>query len=171
MKNEKLFRTIYRIAIAVFIIGMLFKIMHWPYALEISVVGLSAIAISSCLYFYSKSPRSFFDQLGIVLVPLWCALALARILHVPYRSEIRITIFAIGLIYTGYHGFIWYQKDKKVGAKKFDLERTSFIVGLGLVGVGLFLKFRHWPYASTFLIAGLAVSAIYFLASAFKKED
>jgi len=171
MDKSRIYRSVLGISAAAYVVGALFKIMHWPFAGIIVVVALTAIAISSVLYFSSKLEKSYIDQLAIVGIPLWAAHTLLRLTRAPYQSEIRIGLFVIALLYVGYLVFKWYRDDKSKGIRGINLERSSFVLGAILVAVGALFKIQHWPLAGPILISGLCVLCMNFLLSMFSKGD
>jgi hypothetical protein len=171
MNKVRIYKAIFGVSVALLITSALFLIQHWPFGQELSIIALIAMAISSCLFYSSKLEKSFVDELAIVLVPLFCGFMLVRIAHLPYQLEIKIVLLAIAMLYSGYKGVKWQIADKANGAKGINLERNSYLLGIILIGIGLFLKYQHWSYSSAFLLSGMGVMALYYILPMFSSDD
>ncbi|PHR17414.1 MAG: hypothetical protein COA38_20840 [Fluviicola sp.] len=170
MDKSRIYRSIFRVSIAMFIFGTLHRIMHWPFGVEVSICALILISISSVLYFSSKLEKTFIDELAIVGIPLWALFNILRITHAPYQSEIRIGILIIVFIYSVYRSIRWYRKEKSSGEIRFNLGRSSYVLGASLIVIGLLFKYLHWPSASIILLSGVGLMLLNFFLSMFSKN-
>ncbi|MCJ8288153.1 MAG: hypothetical protein HRT58_02390 [Crocinitomicaceae bacterium] len=173
MDREGVFRILLRLSVVVFIVGVLFRISHWPFGRVIIITGLLSIIVFSILLYSSKIDRTLYDKLAIVLIPLWCLNVLTRQVDVPktIQSKISIALVVLALLYCGFHAYTWYRSDKTDGVKKFNFGRFTYVLGFSLIGIGMVLKIQHIPYASECLLYGLVVSASSFMIVMFSKDS
>lgn len=171
MSKVRVYKAIFRISIAILIIGTLFRIMHWPFGMQMSAIALILIAISSVLFYSSRLEKSFVDELAVVLVPFLCVFMLLRLLHLPYQLEIKIALLAIAVLYIFFKGIQWHLGDQSQGKTGINWERNSYILGIILIAIGLFFKYQYWPYAKEFLLSGMGVMVLYYVVPLFSKGD
>lgn len=171
MNKSQLFRTIIRISVAAFLVGILFRIQHWPYGSKIALTGLVGIGISSYFFYSSKLVKSYIDRLAVVLIPLWCVFMIARIAHVPYRLEINMVLILLAVMWSVNLGLKINREDNQEGILKFNWERNAFILGVILVGIGVILKSQHFPYATLCLLSGIGSAMVSYLLGMFSKNQ
>ena len=171
MNKVRIYKAIFGLSAVVLILSALFRIQHWPFGLELSIVGLSALAISAPLFYSAKLEKSFVDELVIVLIPLFCGFMLLRTLHLSDQLEIKFVLLAIAVLYSVYKGIRWHRADKANGVKGINWERNIFLMGIILIASGLILKYQHGSYSSNFLITGMGMFALYYFGSMFLKGD
>ena len=83
---QKMADTALLYALPVGILGAVFKIMHYPYANQMLMVGLSTVAIGGLLrYAAEKTPEGYSIGITIFLV---CIAFLFKILHFPGSQEL-----------------------------------------------------------------------------------
>jgi hypothetical protein len=96
LKNGKFayskFAPIVNGAIAVFLVGAMFKILHWPGADMMLLIGLAGTPALYLMYFGAeKHEFTLLSILKLVLVPVMFATPLFKIMHWPYVFELQIT--------------------------------------------------------------------------------
>jgi hypothetical protein len=93
------------ISIACIGIGSLFKIMHWPQAIEILTFGLCACLCVYLVHFFLKSNLAMLDYFKLVWVVLYVVFSLDVVLHFNFLREwiaIRDLAFLTMLAYYTY---------------------------------------------------------------------
>jgi hypothetical protein len=148
-------------------IGGLFKIMHWPGASILLILGylvISFLLLPSSVYvlFREKSEKSnvlmlvsgFIGLLGFLIG------SLMKIMHWP-DANIIITIGFVVL------GAIYFPllTTKKVKQSESKREGYAFLIG-GIAAViyigGFLFKMMHWPGASVLLMVGAILGVLVF---------
>ncbi|KAA5534679.1 hypothetical protein F0919_08675 [Taibaiella lutea] len=99
IKNSVLGRLSY-IAISIFIIGLFFKLQHWPYSGILILFGLTAITVMYTIHFIIKRKKKLLDWIKVFAVFIKAVASMFWILHWSYREELSIasTIVLIALI-------------------------------------------------------------------------
>jgi uncharacterized membrane protein len=102
-KNSKLGRLSY-ITLSIFIIGALFKLMHWPYGGILILFGLTAIMVIYTIYFIMKRQKKLLDWIKVFAVLIKTVASMFWISHWSYREELSVasTIVLIALIIVFY---------------------------------------------------------------------
>ena len=158
------------LSLAVYVIGMLCRIQHWPFGAELSLIGCIGIGIFSLLFFSLKSDKSLFDKMALVGLPLASISILVRTFHLPFASEVHLICIIIGLGYSIYLLVGWLP-NLKSDSGKLRWDRVAFLAGAICVGIGAILKMIHWPFASEFLWTGLGLGFIHFFWGMFTKDE
>lgn len=171
MNKVKIFRILCNLSVGCIIMGAMFKIMHWPLAIQLSVFGAIALTISSALYFYFKPEKSFLDRIALVAVPFWSIYMIIRKMDFPYRYEIGSGLLAGILIYTIYVIIKMNKEDKSSSAPSINWERILFAAGMGTIIIGVILKYNYMPYGRYFLIVGIIISIASYLFGFFSNNE
>ncbi len=162
-KEVKILTSPIRISIAVLIIGILFKIMHWPYGNIIITVAFSSISILYIFRFLNKTNKKWLDYAKLLLVVSFSIRGIFVILHLPFKDVLNIValIAVIGWLALG--GYKDYY-----GSKTKSLWQNMVGIGAVVIFVGALFKIMHWPGASIMLVFGLCLVALYYLISVIK---
>ena len=70
---KKILRTPLRILIALFLVGMLMRVLDWPFTNQVLLISFFGIGILYCIRFYRKQEKRFVDYVKLVLVVFWTA--------------------------------------------------------------------------------------------------
>ena len=158
------------LSVAIYIIGVLFWIQHWPYGMKLRLIGCIGIGLFSLFYFSLKSTKSVLDKMALVGLPLVSSSILLRMYHLPYADEFRLFSVIIGLGYGGYLLVQWIP-NLKSDSGKLHWGRVAFLVGAIFVGIGVLLKISHLPYASFFLLSGIGFGLVHYFWGMFAKDE
>lgn len=96
---------------------------------------------------------------------------LVRITHSRYEFIVQILIFIGAVLYTAYIGTKLNFEDIRDGVQHINWERNCYILGIIVIGIGLFLKYQHLPYAYAVLLTGIGVMFISYFLGMFSKND
>jgi len=103
---------------AVYIVGALFKIMHWYGSDQLLLFSIAGVGI---IYFFrtiNKKPKYLLDVIKCVWVMMECVSSLATILHQPNADILSITSFTLFIILCGI--FILYPQQRHVLPESFE---------------------------------------------------
>ncbi len=92
--KSKILITIQGIFIFIFLVGMLFKILHWEGADLLLMIGLIGIPVVYLIHFLRKKNKGITDYLKAVWLGVFSTGLLFTILHWPY-ANLLIQIQAI----------------------------------------------------------------------------
>lgn len=162
--NRILYATL-RLSIAFYIIGLLFKIMHWPNGGSLLLVSTIAIILAYPFRFMHKKEKSELDYIKLGLVLFWGIHSILYNYHLPGQRFFQygtIVLFVAWLIMGGPTNFVQAGNNEK--PRKL-LYLSLFLLGACMVStaIGSLFKIMHWPYADVLLILGLSGTALWFL--------
>jgi hypothetical protein len=94
------------IGFAIILIGVLFRIQHWPYGGLLIFMGLSAVLFAYFVRFLNKNNKGFIDFIKVLWIGTAFIGSYFKINHWPNGDLIIYSssgIFWLGLIYILYH--------------------------------------------------------------------
>jgi asparagine N-glycosylation enzyme membrane subunit Stt3 len=160
MKNpqKKILSLPIAIALMLLLVGTYFRIMHWPYGLEINLASLFSISILYGIRYTAKSRKTHKDTLKLLMVVTYVI--------ITYLAILKFT----NLLYLNYASLIF-------GAGWFILEIIDIIkpkevkeklnpvlwIGIILIILHVLFKIMHWPFAGPIYILGILLSSLGFL--------
>lgn len=93
IKDGTTINTIYfrfiQIGAAIYIVAIMFKIMHWPFAMEIGAVALSLGMFSYVVGFMNKKSKTKLDVLKVCWVMAWASSTFVIMNHLM-KQEVAI---------------------------------------------------------------------------------
>ena len=160
--NSKILTFPLRIAIIVLIFGVLFKIIHWPFAHNLMLLGGASIGILYTIRFVYKKEKTILDYTKLAMILIWVFNYLAnafQLFYVPYIYEILL----LGLfIYWFYVEGISYFKNRTYRKNRFLKAVYYILIGLTIFTVvfGILFKIQHWPYGALLFIIGVLLLSL-----------
>ena len=79
-----------RFCIGILIVGIMFKIMHWPGGSIIMSVAFGLILIFYALKVKSLKKRTNIDYIKLILIGFWSIQGILSINHLPYSEIFRV---------------------------------------------------------------------------------
>ncbi|MDC8002901.1 hypothetical protein POV27_02440 [Aureisphaera galaxeae] len=159
----------WRIAAAIALIGILFKLLHLTYAPELLIIGLAGILILYPIHFLKKRKKGFLDYAKLFFAIFGTLHYGFRIFHLDY-GYVFTRLMQLSLLLL----IIAYVSEKYVGgtSSKTEIWETLLyvIAGVGIV-IGATLKILHWPYGNFLLIGGLVAAAISVVIGSFTPKE
>ena len=141
------------------VLGLNFKVMHWPYSGVIIAVAIALISIFFCFYVIDKMRESEegkilpFHVVAAIAAFLFTNGFLFKLEHWPGASILLILgIGGFGLIFLP---MLVYHKSKKEGEN--NMLNITGAIGLALFVLGILFKFQHWPGPPVLFIAGIVL--------------
>jgi hypothetical protein len=99
----KLANNLLLVSLPVAIMGALFKILHWPYANQLLIVGIGSVALGSFLKYALE--KTFDSYITGATIAIGSIAALFKIMHWPGYSMLSYIAFA-GVIILGIRTFL-----------------------------------------------------------------
>ena len=151
-----------RIAIVILIFGALFKIMHWPYANNLMLLGGASIGILYTIRFVYKREKTILDYVKLAMILIWVFNYLSnafQIFYVPYIYEILLLIL---FIYWFYVEGISYFKSRSYRKNRFLKAVYYILIGLTVFTLvfGILFKIQHWPYGALLFTIGVLLLSL-----------
>jgi len=170
--SKKILKLPLRIALAISLIGILARMLEWPYANKILLAGFAALGVLYALRFFSKSEKEFLDYNKLVLVSFWSLYGIFNVMNFPYTLIFLImtaTAFLLWFVMEGTAYFL--DEDRRATNSLYHILWNCALV-LGTLGViaGSLLKILHWDYALHLLSLGITMIAAHILKDVFVPE-
>ncbi len=167
-------RLYLRLSIAVAILGILFKLMHWPYPWILLVSGTLGISIFYSLRFSVKHPKTLLDYSKLFLLIAFLFHYIFRVFHLAYGYVFTtLTQFAFVLFLILYVRDVLFLKEYNDDDHPNESSKNSFQKGLsyllyGTAAIGIIIgaqfKILHWEFGfitgNVLLTIGLLAAAV-----------
>ena len=162
-----------RISIPIFLvtlfIGMLLKIMHWPYGNLIITTSYIFIIAFYFLRFSNKVEKKILDFIKLILVSSFCIHAILRLYHLLYQEIFRIIAFISFLFWITLEGFSYFKQGDN--SFKNKLINLSLLIGGALIIIGTLFIIMHWRYGLIILLTGFILSFFYLIFGIWGEDD
>ncbi len=166
-------RLFLRLSIATAILGVLFKVMHWPYSWFLLICGILGIAICYTLQFIQRQPKSLLDYSKLFLLNAFLFHYIFRVFHLPYGyifttiAQFALVLFLV--LYARHLLFLKeYDNESNTASKKNSIQKglSYLLYGIAAIGiiVGALFKILHWEFSiingDVLLTAGILATTI-----------
>ncbi len=175
---KKILTTPLRIAISVLLLGMLSRILHWPYATAIIVSAFVTIGLLYPFRFWKKPEKHFLDYTKLILVVFWATNGIFRALDFTYSLFFQIIIAISFLIWIILEGTAYFlDEDRKAKNSKMQvLWNFAMVIGTFAIIAGSLLNILGWEFAIPLMVIGILIIVAFILKDFFtsnklEKED
>ncbi len=169
MSGKKILKAPLRVSVALLLLGMIARIMEWPYAAQVVIAGFFAIGILYSIRFWNKQPKLFIDYVKLVLIVFWTANGLFRMMNFEYTLVFQIITGAAFVTWFIMEGTAYFMDDDR-RAKNTSLQiwwNVAMVMGTLCIIAGSLMKILQWEYATPLLVLGIAVVAMYIVKDLF----
>jgi hypothetical protein len=169
MKSSIIVRLL-RLSIPIFLIGVLFKLMHWPFADKFMLISVLIVVLLYPIRFYLKKEKRAIDYAKLILLISFPINYYFQVFHLPipsflpYVSLISFIAWILLEFYDNYTSHI----SKDASFRIFPFGIPSVIILTLLIGV--LYKVIGLPNARTILIFGFVALCICFIIDTFKPK-
>ena len=155
--NSKILTFPLRLALIILIFGELFKIMHWPYANMLMLIGGVSIGILYTIRFIFKTEKSKLDYVKLAMILIWVFSYLVKVFHLFYVPFVFETLLLILFIYWFFVEGIDYFKSRTYTKNKFlkGIYYAFIVIAIVTLFSGILFKIQHWPYGSILFTFGI----------------
>ncbi|MEL0644370.1 hypothetical protein V6251_08250 [Olleya sp. Ti.3.14] len=156
-----------RICISILLLGILFKIMHWPNAYDLLTFSFSGILILYPIRFYFKQDKETMDYIKVIMIVLWCLNFLLGFNQV-FGFSILIILFGWWLLTESAN---YFNNNKLVLSNIAQKVYYGFIaISIGGIAFGILFKIQHWPYANVLFTLGVFLASILVIVDYFVRR-
>ena len=139
--SKKAYKNPIRAAIASLLIGMVMRILHWPFSKGIIFISFAAILILYALRFFKKEEKKSVDLIKMALVLFWTTNGLLTILDFTHTL-----FFQIGTAFT----FIaWFAMEGTSYFMSKEGDAKNSITEIIWNGYWRVNPYMRWSYALT----------------------
>ncbi|WP_291868727.1 hypothetical protein [Maribacter sp.] len=169
VNTKKILKTPIRITIAALLVGMLSRILNWPYAFEIVLASFFSLGLLYAFRFHKKENKQTVDYVKMMLVLFWTTNGILNLLDFPYTLFFQIITgitFVTWFIMEGTAYFM--DEDRRVKNSLTQiLWNVAMVIGTLAIIAGSLLNILDWQFAIPLLSAGIAIIASYILKDLF----
>ena len=171
-KKDKILKIPLRISLTIILLGMLLKVLLWPYAKEIVLFGFANTGILYVFRHFNKPQRKFIDTVKLILVISWTINGIVRVLDFQNTLFLQIIVGIAFMTWFVMEGTAYFlDEDKKAKNQKLQvIWNFAIVIGALAIIAGSLLNVLNWPYAIPLLVLGIALIAGYILKDLFMKE-
>lgn len=170
--TKKILTTPLRLSLVVLLLGMLAKILEWPWATEIVLIAFVAIGNLYFVRFLKKPSKRFLDYVKMTLVFFWTANGVLKSLDFTYTMLFQIIIGASFIIWFILEGTAYFLDDDKTKENSNNklIWNFAMVAGTLAIIIGSLLKILNWEYATYLLVLGIAIVSGYILKDVFTAD-
>lgn len=170
---KKILRTPLRILIAIFLVGVLMRILQLPYASEVLLTSFIGIGILYSIRFWKKVEKRFVDYVKLVLVVFWTANGIFQIMEFPYTVVFQIIIAVSFLTWFFLEGTAYFLDEDRRARNSTSqiIWNCAMVAGTLAIIAGSLLNILQWRFAIPLLVIGILIVAAYILKDAFSNSN
>ncbi len=168
-KLNKILKTPLRISIATLLIGMVARILNWPYAFYIIITSFILIGVLYTIRFNKKENKQTVDYIKMILVAFWTTNGVLKLLDFPYTLFFQVVTAFTFIAWFVMEGTAYFMDDDRK-AKNTHVQiiwNVLLVIGILSIIAGSLLNILHWEYAIHLLSAGITVITGYVLKDLF----
>ncbi|WP_419211252.1 hypothetical protein ACNR9Q_10900 [Maribacter sp. X9] len=173
MKNsKKAFKNPIRAALSTLLLGMLMKVLNWPYSAGIVFTSFAAILLLYTLRFAKKKKKKSIDIIKMGLVLFWTMNGLLHILDFSYTLFFQIGTGITFIAWFAMEGTSYFMdKDRKPENSITDII-WNFIMVIGVLTIilGGLMHLLNWNHSIPTLTIGLTIVTSYILKDIFTSQ-
>jgi len=173
MSTKKILKAPLRVSVAILLLGIIGRIMEWPYAAQIVITAFVAIGILYTIRFWKKQPKLFVDYVKLVLIVFATADGLFEMMNFPYTIVFQIITGAAFVTWFVMEGTAYFMDDDR-RAKNSTLQiwwNIAMVMGTLSIIIGSLMKILQWEFATPLLFMGIVVVALYIVKDLFASTE
>lgn len=159
------------VALIVLLVGILFKIMHWPMATRFILCGGIGLVAVYLVKVITQDNTTWIHYLRWAVVTSFVVRLIFVLNHWPYAEIIHVVFLILfGTWFVLEIGRFLTSGEAKASKFAKVLRLLAWITP-GVVIAGAVMKIMHWPGAGIVLISGLVLGACWWILDAFFNKD
>lgn len=173
MSTKKILKAPLRVSVAILLLGIIGRVMEWPYAAQIVITAFVAIGILYSIRFWKKQPKHFIDYVKLVLIVFSTADGLFEMMNFSYTIVFQTIIGAAFVTWFVMEGTAYFMDDDR-RAKNTTVQiwwNIAMVMGTLSIIVGSLMKVLQWEFATPLLFTGIIVVALYIVKDLFVKTE
>lgn len=175
-RSNKTLKTPIRLALATLLVGIVMRILDWPYAKIVIFISFLAIGVLYAIRFSKKKNKRPVAYVKMILVLFWTTNGMLRILDFPYTLFFQIGTAITFITWFAMEGTAYFMDDDRKPKNSLTEIVWNFAMVIGVLTIicGGLMHLLGWEYAIPTLTVGLTVVTAYILKDIFnssKKEN
>ncbi len=167
--NKKVLKTPLRVSLVALLIGMVLRMLDWPYAAGVLFTSFLAVGILYAIRFSQKGNKKPVAYVKMILVLFWTTNGLLRILDFPYTTVFQIGTAITFVIWFAMEGTAYFMdEDRKARNSIVEIFwNFTMVIGVLIIIGGGLMHLLEWEYSITTLTVGLTIVTAYILKDVF----
>ena len=167
--TKKVLKTPLRVSLVALLIGMVMRMLDWPYAAGILLSAFLAVAILYTIRFSKKENKKPVAYIKMILVLFWTTNGLLRILDFPYTLLFQIGTAITFVTWFAMEGTAYFMdEDRKARNSMAEIFwNFTMVVGVLIIIGGGLMHLLEWEYSISTLTVGLTIVTAYILKDVF----
>ncbi len=167
--HKKVLKTPLRISLVALLLGMVMRMLDWPYAAGVLFTSFLSVGLLYAVRFSKKENKQPVAYIKMILVLFWTTNGLLRILDFPHTLFFQIGTALTFVTWFAMEGTAYFMdEDRK--AKNSIIEiiwNFAMVVGVLTIITGGIMHLIEWEYSTTTLTIGLTIVTAYILKDVF----
>lgn len=168
-KHKKVLKTPLRISLVALLMGMLMRMLDWPYAAGVLFTSFLAIGLLYAIRFSKKEQKQPVAYIKMIMVLFWTTNGLLRVMDFPHTLFFQIGTALTFVTWFAMEGTAYFMdEDRK--AKNSVIEifwNFAMVTGVLTIIAGGLMHLLEWEYSTTTLTIGLSIVTAYILKDVF----
>lgn len=167
--NKKILKTPLRVSLVALLIGMVMRILDWPYAAGVLFTSFLALGTLYAIRFSKKDNKKPVAYVKMMLVLFWTTNGLLRIMDFPYTLLFQIGTAITFVTWFAMEGTAYFMdEDRKARNSVIEIFwNFTMVVGVLIIIGGGLMHLMEWEYSVTTLTVGLTIVTAYILKDVF----
>lgn len=171
-KIKKILNTPIRLALMVLLIGMVGRMLNWPFASVMIFIGFLAVAVLYDIRFYRKPVKTKVDYVKLFLVMFWSTNGILRILDFPFTGFFQVMTGITFVVWFIMEGTAYFLDNDRRSRNTLSQILWNCCLVLGTLGliIGSLLSVLGWDLAMFPIVIGLMMITAYVAKDLFVSE-
>lgn len=168
-KHKKVLRTPLRISLVALFLGILMRMLDWPYAAGVLFTSFLAVGLLYAIRFLKKENKQPVAYIKMLLVLFWTTNGLLRVMDFPHTLIFQIGTAFMFVIWFAMEGTAYFMDEDRKAKNSIIEIFWNFVMVIGvltIIGGGL-MHLLEWEYSTVTLTIGLSIVTAYILKDVF----
>lgn len=167
--HKKVLKTPLRISLVALLLGMVMRMLDWPYAAGVLFTSFLAVGILYAVRFSKKENKQPVAYIKMILVLFWTTNGLLRILDFPHTLFFQIGTALTFVTWFAMEGTAYFMdEDRKAKNSMIEIIwNFAMVIGVLTIISGGLMHLIEWEYSTTTLTIGLTIVTAYILKDVF----
>lgn len=167
--HKKVLKTPLRISLVALLLGMVMRMLDWPYAAGVLFTSFLVVGILYAIRFSKKENKQPVAYIKMILVLFWTTNGLLRILDFPYTLFFQIGTALTFVIWFAMEGTAYFMDEDRKAKNSMIEIIWNFAMVLGVLTIisGGLMHLIEWEYSTTTITIGLTIVTAYILKDVF----
>lgn len=167
--HKKVLKTPLRISLVALLLGMVMRMLDWPYSAGVLFASFLAVLLLYAVRFSKKEDKQPVAYIKMILVLFWTTNGLLRILDFPHTLFFQIGTALTFVTWFAMEGTAYFMDEDRKAKNSMAEIFWNFAMVLGVLTIisGGLMHLLEWEYSTITLTFGLTIVTTYILKDVF----